>query len=202
VKGQGMFGLGKSSGKAEPILYDSGYFSASKEDCDKLTNDKLAYVADESRQFLQAIWDSNGRLTQKVSFLLGVIIAIFGLVFTEVVLKPALWNGMQRFDRVLLSLYMFVLAVIGAYLLKYQLPLLSHASGTQPSDLLTRKSKIMDHDYREIVLSRLEAYQDSVEYNRQQNTELAKLIGCCYKWMLGYPAIATILHVLWSALVS
>lgn len=184
--------LRKANSKAED--WESGYFSTPKGEWAKLTDAKLMYVVEESRLFLQALWDSYGRLTQKASFLLGVIIGIVTLIFTEMISRQDYWNDLQWWNKVLLALYLLFLIALGFRLLKYQLPILSHAAGTQPLDLLKKES--MNCDFEEMAIRRLELYQDSIDHNRRQNIELSRTLKYSYLFMLGYPTAVTWIYII------
>jgi len=72
-----MFKFWKNKAK-ESTRWDSGYFydkpnEGGWKDLDK---DKLNQILDESRLYLQHIFDSYVNLTQKVSFFLAVIVAL------------------------------------------------------------------------------------------------------------------------------
>jgi hypothetical protein len=73
--------------KKETKEWEGNYLYAASEDNLKELDKKLIYAMEESRLYLQSIAENHDSLTQKTSFLLGIIGGLIGIVFTGSILK-------------------------------------------------------------------------------------------------------------------
>lgn len=163
------------------------YYKSPKGKWAKLDETKLLYAVEESRLFLQALWDAYGRLTQKVSIFLGIVTGLIGFIFIEVMLKNNHLLYLRWYDILFLGLYFIFLIITFFRLLKYQLPIKSNAVGTQPKGLF--KKDVINLDLEEIIVKQLRFDQRNIEYNLQQNTELVKVLKSSYQLVALFPVV-------------
>jgi hypothetical protein len=169
--------------------FDSGYFyTGTEKKWGNLTNEKLSYVLEESRLYLQHIWDGTTFLIQKALFLLTLITAGIGFLFTEFMMRYE-WFESHLWITFILVGYFIVLLYIFLKLIKYFLPSLDYeAIGNYPKILLKNEG-MMEYDYKKIIVSQLELYQDKINRNFKQNKQFAFAIKYTLWWLVAYPSI-------------
>jgi hypothetical protein len=173
-----MFGFGKKKIVDTPT-WDSGYFhKGAKSDWEQLTENKLAYMIEESRLYLQNTFEATNSLTQKAAFLLTLIGGLIGYIFVEFVLKHKQFDEKDWFFVLPLAVYFLILIYNFCVLIKYFLPSLDYeAVGTPPKNLLLKN--IMNVGYANIIIKQLQLYQDKINRNREQNRQMAQKIKLC-----------------------
>jgi len=87
------------------------YYKIPKGKWAKLDETKLLYVTEESRLFLQALWDAYGRLTQKASIFLGIVTGLIGFIFVEVMLENDYLLYLRWYDVLFLGIYFIFLII-------------------------------------------------------------------------------------------
>lgn len=189
-----MFGFLHKHGGNEQIEWNSGYFDDSFEDFKGLDEPKLTYMMEEARIFLQSLWEAHERLVQKAAFLLGSVIALIGFVLSQTILGGTDLKSLLSLKGGLLLLYLPFLVYVAWRLSKTQFPLATAAPGTQPKDLF--RKEVIDRQFMEIAVRRLELYQDSMIRNLQQNTGLVETIQHSCRVIVAYPVIAVVVYSL------
>lgn len=177
---------------------NSGYFDTPKGEWGKLDDIKLNYVIEESRIFLQTLWDAYGRLTQKAVFILGYVVALLGYISTKLVFNKVLISSMLWYEKLSVFIYIGMLIYIFFNLIKYQLPVHNPAAGTQPKDIF--KKNIMNCNFEEIAVEQIEHYQERICQNQKLSRELSGKIKCYFWVMLIYPIVVIFVFQLLSFL--
>ncbi len=167
--------------------WTTDYFETEKGKWAKLDNDKLNHAIEESRIFLQTLWDGYGRLTQKALFLLGYIVALLGYISTKMLFNLEVMNSMLWYEKLSLLVYLALLIYIFFSLIRYQLPIYNASAGTQPKDIF--KKDVMNCDYEEIIVKQLELCQKSIYYSQRLSLHLSNKIRCYFWVMLIYPIV-------------
>jgi len=179
--------------------YKSGYFNATKEGWAELNKDKLMYAIEESRLLSQTLWDAHGHLVHKIAFLLGIVVALIGYIFTTLIFHTKFIEGLSWYEEILVLIYIALLIYTFFNLLKYQCPLWSLPVGTPPKDLL--KGDVMDCELDKIFVKQLERYQDRICSASRQNNTMADALEVSY-WMLVIYPIAVIMIYSFCSLCS
>ncbi len=174
------------------------YYKSPKGKWAKLDETKLLYVTEESRLFLQALWDAYGRLTQKASIILGIVTGLIGFIFFEVMLENDYLLYLRWYDVLFLGIYFIFLIITFFRLLKYQLPIKSNTVGTQPKGLF--KKDVMNLELEVILVKQLRLDQKNMEYNLKQNTELVKVLKSSYNLVVLFPVVIITLYSLFYSL--
>lgn len=188
--------LRKNSQITEIPSWKSGYFDCEKGEggWNKLTEDKLDYIIEESRLFLQAVWESKDRLVQKTSFLIAIICGLIGFIFTQTILQYDSFAQKSLLVKTLLALYFILLMIAFRVLIKYQLPSLDNPTGTSPKNLLCKE--VIEFDFKDIAVKQLQLYQNSISSQILRNDQIAKEIHLCFKLVIWYPAIIILVYIL------
>jgi len=186
-----MFGLEKKRSKIETPSWPSGYFVIDKNteaDWKNITEEKLNYIMEESRLYLQHIFDSTVNLTQKAAFLLTLISGTISFMFIEFAMKYREYTIDDWYIWPLAG-YFLILFMAFMRLLKYVLPSLKYDAVGTPPEILLRKKGMMDFDYKKIIVSQLEFYQGRIDQNMKQNTQMAYHIKECSIGIIAYPVL-------------
>jgi hypothetical protein len=184
-----MFKFWKNKAK-ESTRWDSGYFydkpnEGGWKDLDK---DKLNQILDESRLYLQHIFDSYVNLTQKVSFFLAVIGGTIGFIFTEILLNQEYFKKNLKIEIALVG-YFIILNTTFLFLSKYVLPLKELDSVGMPPNGILKKKK-MKEDFEHITVNQIEVYQGSIEHNYDIVTRIGQEIKVSFWVVVLYPFFA------------
>jgi len=163
------------------------YFNTPKGKWAKLNDEKLKYLIEESRIFLQTLWDAYGRLTQKALFLLGYIIALLGYISNKVIFKQEIISSMSWQAILFIFIYIALLIYIFFHLIKYLLPICNVSAGGQPKDLF--KKDFMNCDFEEMAVNQLHHYQRRIWYSERLNVILSNRIKYYFGIILIYPII-------------
>lgn len=186
-----MFNFGKQKKMADTPAWDSKYFSEyKKSDWDNLKPEKITYMIEESRLYLQNIFESTNCLAQKASFILTLIGGLIGYIFVEFLMNYKQYKVDDWYIWPIAG-YFVVLVCSFFGLRKYLLPSIDYdAVGIPPENLLL-KTGMMDLDFPNIAITQLELYQGRINNNRTQNTKMAQAIKRCLVWIILYPILAT-----------
>lgn len=169
--------------------FDSGYFYEGLEkEWNDLTDEKLTYAIEESRLYLQNIFDSTACLSQKAMFLLTIVVGLIGYIFVEFVLKYKQLD-INTFLLYPVAGYVGILILSFILLNRFILPTINiYSVGNAPKNLL-KKDKMMNFCFKEIIVSQLENYQDRINHNTKQNIKKARYIKLCIWLLVGYPIL-------------
>ncbi len=174
--------------------WDSNYFKAKPEEWKDLKEEKLDYIIEESRLFLQAVWESKDRLAQKASFLLAIITGLIGFIFTQTILEYDSFITKSLWAKILIAIYFVILFLSFFRLIKYQLPSEDFSVGTQPKKLLSKE--IIKYELEDIAVKQLHNYQEKIDCQMQSNKEMGRIINHCFRWVILYPTIITFCYIL------
>lgn len=175
--------------------WSSGFFDGKCKDWKGL-DEKLPYVIEESRLRLQTLWDATGHLSQKISFLLGIVIALVGYVFTVFIQRTNSMDGLLWYEQLLILIYVVFLLYTFFILIRYQLPFLSTPVGTSPKNLF--KADAMNCELKEVLVQQLEHYQKRIRSASRQNDAVAKVLSVSYCILIIYPVVIILIYSLCS----
>jgi hypothetical protein len=160
-----------------------------EDDVRYLTGDKLAYMVEESRLYLQSINENTGRMVGKAAILLGFITAGIGYIITKFISNyycyiEHYWQAIFWIGWLIILLYDFFT------LIRYQLPSLDYPVGTPPENLLLKE--YIKFDYERIIVPQLELYQRRIDNNEKRSLQMAKNIKVCFALAVIYPIVIAI----------
>ena len=142
---------------------------------------------------MQALREAQRQLTQKATFVSGIAISLIGLIVTALVSthESTPW---PFWEKAILLTYCLSLIMVLLVLIRYLLPVSGDTVGTQPKDLF--KKELMDHEFEEVAVWRLQLYQDSINDNRQRIPQFVVALKISYCLLVGYPVAVAVLYSL------
>ncbi|MGD0077193.1 MAG: hypothetical protein ABSB91_01045 [Sedimentisphaerales bacterium] len=192
-----MFGFGKiEEVDWDAIPWDDTYlYRDNAKDWTDCTEDKLKYVIEESRLYLQSILDNNNRLLNKAFFLLTVFVGLIGYIFAKFVSSPNNAIASKWFIWFLGIYLVFLIFVYLFIVIKYVMPSMDYFYvGTKPANLLY--DKVMALSSQKIIVELLRDYHLIIKHNEERNELMAHNIIKCAMLIPAPLIIASIISFL------